>query len=178
MDIEDGGLKMVDVKSMFKALRVKWTQRYSDGNLAAWEVLFNEFTAPYGRELLFYCNVNYKQVKSWNNVPLFYKDMFNAYFDLVQPDKIDIASQCIWNNQHICIDKMPCFYKHLLDKGIKLVSDLFFCNGKIIHFKTWVNRGVQNKYFLHWRGIISAIPVVWKNILKEGFASESQWKEV
>ena len=27
-DIEDGGLKMVDVKSMFKALRVKWKKRY------------------------------------------------------------------------------------------------------------------------------------------------------
>ena len=28
-DIEDGGLKMVGVKSMFKALRVKWTQTYT-----------------------------------------------------------------------------------------------------------------------------------------------------
>ena len=27
----------------------------------------------------------------------------------------------------------------------------------------------QSKYFLHWRSIISAIPVTWKNILKKGF---------
>ena len=52
-DIEDGGLKMVDVKSMFKALRVKWTQRYSDGNHAARKVLLINSQLPMDESCFF-----------------------------------------------------------------------------------------------------------------------------
>ena len=91
-DVDEGGLKMVDVKSMFKALRVKWTQRYNDLNQAAWKSLLSYFFTPYGGDLIFYCNMNYDQVKELKNIPMFYKDMFNYYFDLIQPDKVKVYS--------------------------------------------------------------------------------------
>ena len=33
-NVEDGGIKMVNVKSMFKSLKIKWTQRYVNNNHA------------------------------------------------------------------------------------------------------------------------------------------------
>ena len=37
-NVEDGGIKiMANVKSMFKSLKIKWTQRYVDNNHAAWK---------------------------------------------------------------------------------------------------------------------------------------------
>ncbi len=57
-DIEEGGLKMVDVKSKFKALRVKWTQRYDNINQAAWKSMLSYFITPYGGDLVFHCNMN------------------------------------------------------------------------------------------------------------------------
>ena len=141
-DVDEGGLKMVDVKSMFKALRVKWTQRYNDLNQAAWKSLLSYFITPYGGDLM-----NYDQVKEWKNIPMFYKDMFNSYFHLIQPDKVKVYSQCIWHNQRICINNKSCFYDGLYSKGIMMVSDLFLEDGRIVPFDTWVDRGVSKKTF-------------------------------
>ena len=42
-NVEDGGIKMMNVKSMFKSLKIKWTQRYVNNNHAAWKNIFNVF---------------------------------------------------------------------------------------------------------------------------------------
>ena len=39
---------MIDVKSMVKALKVKWIQRYCNNDYAAWKDILNVFIEPYG----------------------------------------------------------------------------------------------------------------------------------
>ena len=85
--------------------------------------------------------MKHDQVKDWKNIPVFYKDMFNSYFDLMQPNKVKVLSQCVWHNQRICINNKPCFYKCLYSKGIMLVSDLFLEDGRAVPFNTWVDHG-------------------------------------
>ena len=99
---------MVNVKSMFKSLKIKWTQRYVSNNHAAWKNIFNVFIEPYGGKLIFYCNVDPKQVKTWKHVPPFYKDVLIFYYELIKPDLVNVISQCIWNNCKLIVGKKPC----------------------------------------------------------------------
>ena len=93
--MKKGGLKYWMLLSIFKALIVEWVQRYtgtgSDSSQAAWKTLLRSFSTPYGDVLVFYCNINSSQVKEWKNVPMFYKDMLNFYYELIQPDKVCLA---------------------------------------------------------------------------------------
>lgn len=169
-NIEDGGLKMVDIKSMFKALQIKWVQRFNDSiGSSAWKNIFKEFIAPYGGDLIFYCNLTASQVKLWKNIPLFYKNIIISYIELVQPDKLKVGCQCVWYNHHMLINGKPYFYKKFHNIGIKLISDLFNEDGKLVPFSELTARGLPKDYYLHWRGIIMSIPTDWKQVIKQGF---------
>lgn len=170
-DISDGGLKMVDVKSLFLSQKLRWVGRYNNSN-SNWKILFDEFLAPHGGDLVFHCNSSSKQVDKWHRVPIFYKDMLKSYFDLVNFNDDNPYTQCIWNNKHICINKKPCFNSLFLNCGIKLISDLFYENGEIIPFNAWHDNGVPNNCYLQWRSLIGAIPGAWKQALKQGFNRE------
>ena len=103
------------------------------------------------------------------SIPIFYKDMLISYFNFITPDSISPLRQCIWNNRHICVNQRPCFYQHFIDSGITLVSDLFDTDGTVFPFITLMRRGLPSKYNLQWQGIVSAIPLSWKLILRQGF---------
>ncbi len=172
-NFEDGGAKMVDVKSMFKSLKIKWIQRYVSDNCAAWKEVFNVFIEPYGGKLILHCNVDPKSVKTWKNIPLFYKDVLAFYFEFIKPNEVDVICQCIWNNCKIMVDKRPCkFSNNLYRCGMNLVSDLYTDDGNIIQFESWLIRGVPKSSFLQWRSIVAAIPTQWKEFLKRGFKRE------
>jgi len=146
-NIEEGGLKMVNINTMFKALRIKWVQRYQNENEAAWKKMFNTFMYPYGGSIIFHCNTNIMQVKNWKNVPKFYKEVLISYYELINPDEVDILSQRVWNNHRIYIDGVPCYDKHLFSGGVKLISDLFDANGNVINFSHWERKGVPRNCF-------------------------------
>ncbi len=167
-DIDEGGLKMVDVKSIFAAQKIKWVNKYNTTS-AHWKLFFNDFTASYGGSLIFHCNVNTKYIKKAKCIPIFYKDMLIAYFNFINPGERSPFQQCIWNNQYICINQKPVFYQHFLDCGLTVVSDLYYTDGTVIPFNVWVERGLSRKYYLQWRGMISAVPTFWKQTLKSGF---------
>jgi len=95
--------------------------------------------------------------------------MLISYFNFINPDSVSPLQQCVWNNRHICVNQKPVFYQHFLDCGVTLVSDLFDTNGAFVPFNTLTRRGLSSRYFLHWQGILSAIPLSWKHILRQGF---------
>ena len=100
------------------------SKRYNDNTSTAWKVNFEEFIAPYGGNLICYCNVNLSQVKKWNDIPIYYKDMLTSYFDFVKPDKVAFASQCVWN----------FFNQRFYDAGLKFISEVYNENGSLSHF--------------------------------------------
>ena len=100
-NIDEGGLKMPDTKSMFKALQIKSIQRYNNVSLAPWKLILKKYISPYGGNMIFHSNVKFSQVNKWNNIPLFYRKVLISYFDLVKPRDVKITSQCIYNNHCI-----------------------------------------------------------------------------
>jgi len=57
---ENGGLKMLDLESMVKSLRLAWLKRIFGENDGAWKSYLRVSLKPYGGLFLFYCNYDIK----------------------------------------------------------------------------------------------------------------------
>ena len=110
---ERGGLRMTDVDSMIKALRLAWIPRLLRGGHQNWKSVPNYFFDKYGG-LQFILNCNY-DVKYFEKLPNFYKEILK-YFrsDLKALYNSDLTSNrdiTLFNNKEILIGRKPLFNK-------------------------------------------------------------------
>ena len=68
----------------------------------------------------------------------------------------DDVADFIWYNKDIRINNKIVYCRNMMDCGLWTLHDLFDSNGAVISFETWRARGVHRKYFILWRGLISA----------------------
>ena len=60
---ENGGLKMIDLESMIKSLRLAWLKRIFQCNNGAWRSFLRFSLEPFGGLFfLFYCNYDIKEI--------------------------------------------------------------------------------------------------------------------
>ena len=140
---EDGGVEMIDLdvlqtthtsplKGMnyFKAIKVTWIKRLmsSDSN---WNVIGNHLINQFGRQNLI-LRITTSDI---NNLPVFYKQIFQACISTNKLEHCDIKSeytllrQPIWHNIHIQYKRKTLYFKKLIEKNIIFIKDLQFVNG-------------------------------------------------
>ena len=62
-DIEDGGLKMLDIQLMILAQRVMALKRFADGeNKGPWKITLSYFLSQVGGEFIFKCNFDIQKL--------------------------------------------------------------------------------------------------------------------
>ena len=71
---EEGGLKMMDLDSMIKALRLSWLKRFFSSNKGAWKTYLRYILKDYGGFLLFSCNYNIKDLSITSQ---FYRELIH-----------------------------------------------------------------------------------------------------
>ena len=59
---ENGGLKMIDLESMIKSLRLAWLKRIFQCNNGAWRNLLRFSLEPFGGLFFFHCNYDIKEI--------------------------------------------------------------------------------------------------------------------
>jgi len=166
-DYQVGGLKLPDFKIFLKASRIK----------QAIDLIFKlgDLNAPVpskyleGMGGLKHINVNLDVQKIPRNLPPLYKEVLQnwAEFTKFDPseDKSMILNQYIWNNRYIKIDNKSIFYKVFASFNINRLSDLCDTNGEF-KWEVVKSRGLEEKDYLRWAGVIHAIPKEWKSKLK------------
>ena len=106
-EYENGGLKMIDLGSMVKSLRLAWLKRIFGENEGAWKSYLRTSLKRYGGLLLFYCNYDIKDLY----VPsLFYSELLQWWSEF--RDGYDTKKewqQIVWNNKDIRINIKPVF---------------------------------------------------------------------
>ena len=156
---EAGGIKMIDVDNLIKALRLAWLKRIFSNNSATWKTYFMFLLKELGGPLIFSCNYNidYLSITS-----LFYKELLQwwSQFRNDFADQKDWSS-VIWNNKDIRINGKPVFYKKFFDFGIYSVRDLLFNLSNIESYNV-ISKELNKVNFLTWTG--HAIPLSLKKI--------------
>ena len=161
---EAGGIKMIDVDSLIKALSLAWLKRIFSNNSATWKTYFMFLLKELGQlggPLIFSCNYN---IDDLSITSLFYKDLLQWWSQFRNDfgDQKDWSS-VIWNSKDIRINGKPVFYKKYFDFGIYSVSDLLFNLSNIESYNV-ISKELKKVNFLTWTGLRHAIPLSLKKI--------------
>ena len=142
-DYERGGLKMLDLESMVKSLRLAWLKR-----------LFNDSNAVGGR---FFLNCNY-EVSDYMISSQFYHKLLLWWSEIRE----SFASEgdwkiIVWNNTEIRIDNKPVYYKNYFKSRIIYIHNLLFNLNTMDSYNYFSNKIVENN-FLQWAGLRHSVP--------------------
>ena len=175
-NFDDGGLKMVDIESQIKALKIMWVKRICDTTNGSWKV-----TVKYvlhlcgGVPLIFNFNCfpeDFDKIADVNNISMFYIEMLKSWFELKEErdttffaDPIEIKNQIIWGNSLINLKGKPLLFHHWIKSGFIFIGDIWkeeFLPVRDIRDKL-IN---TNNYIAEIVQIKASIPHAWKTTLR------------
>lgn len=160
-DYEKGGLKMIDLESMVKSLRLAWLKRLFNDSNATWKTYLLHLLKPVGGK--FFLNCNY-EVSDYTISSQFYQERllwwseFRESFASERDWKI-----IVWNNKEIRIDNKPVYYKNFLKSGIIYIHDLLFDLNTTDSYNYFSNK-IDKSNFLQWAGLRHSVPSHLKKI--------------
>ena len=128
-EYESGGLKMIDLESMIKSLRLAWLKRIFQCNNGAWRSFLRFLLEPFGGLFLFHCNYDIKEIHISSK---FYSELLQWWSEFRSVFDSRRECQCIlWNSKEIRVDNKPVFYKKkkkLFEQDVIFVNDLVCLN--------------------------------------------------
>ena len=141
--LNQGGLNMVDVESLFNSFKAQWINRIlsCDHNNDKWSFLPLMYLAKFGDlEIIKQFNFDEDYCFSYiDNVLPFWRDVIKCYSKLnnlgqnIISFKNSIFTQQIWGNRYINIKsnrkKKVFFFKNWVESGFIYIKDLKFING-------------------------------------------------
>ena len=145
LDYDEGGLKLVDLPTKNKSLKITWIQKIL-GSKATW-CTFAHNDLPIDNKLIWQCNLHKKDVKI-DCKPGFWTDVLSVWCDIncnTSQNLRDVEAEIIWFNHQIRDrNGKMLFVKELMIAGINTVS----------HFIDY-----QNHCFVRINGFINCTSV-------------------
>ena len=107
-NFKEGGLKMIDLQAHIKTLQSKWILKLLDKDEGQWKILPKYYYNKFGKNLII-LKFNLDNIKSLPNVdtiPLFYREVLNAWYTIkdtnqIPNEPVKIGNQIIWGNKYI-----------------------------------------------------------------------------
>ena len=169
---KEGGLGMPDFDIINKSLKAAWVKRLSVPECATWKSLPLEYLRDVGGEFIFSCNFSLKTLPRLSGLPLFYKNMLNAWQRIVghtPVSKNEVENEIIWNNKFVTIAGKSVFYRSWYEAGVKYVNDLTTEDGNLTTLNVFQYIFGIKTQFLQYLGLLNAIPASWKKTLKNNY---------
>jgi exonuclease III len=168
-DYEDGGLKMLDIKSFLHAQKAMWVKRLLSPDTASWKAIPMAFLdGLLGRDT-FKCNMECK-VKPLN-FPEFYWNVLEYWFSFKEltvkkKNAFEVRRESLWLNKNIKVNENEIRGKTWERSGIHIIHDILNENGT---FLSPVE--IENKYqikcnIMKYNTLKEAIPMEWRKTLK------------
>ena len=168
-DIEDGGLKMLDIQLMILAQRVMVLKRFADReNKGSWKITLSYFLSQVGGEFILKCNFDTRKLPVY--LPALYKECLDAWSVLNQSavsSYDDVVQQAIWNNKDITVEQRSIFKKDLFSKGIITIGDLLSDDGIFLKGVKVLNANLSPIEYFSLMSIVDAIPREWRQMIRQ-----------
>ena len=106
-NIENGGLKMPDVGSMIKSLKLTWIKRLIDGDTSFSKIASNHAKIPNIKHFIKYKN---EEKFLRHDMPSFYKQIFSYWFEIFSINPVthnEVLNEYIQKNKFILINDKP-----------------------------------------------------------------------
>ena len=151
-DKSNGGIKMIDVKTQFEALKAAWVPRLlkEQGDTCHWKELPLYYISKFGNNnyILKTSMIDTKMCKHIKKIPTFYQEVIVSYnkSKIVNENNLDI-NQPLFGNRLLTYGKegqKQCpYFINWINSGLCSVKDLRLINGKIDEH--YIYEKVQNK---------------------------------
>jgi hypothetical protein len=166
-NIEDGGLKLQDLPSKIKAIKLKWFK----------DLVCEELNTPWKAYVNTYFKEKVSRFMSYNcsakNMPpfhdKFYSELFKLWADMHHKEPStaeEICRQPICQNDFIKIGLKPLRCEDIGQYNIKFVQDLLNADGTLMNINQLNDKHNIKFPFMLYNGLVSAIPSKWKKMLK------------
>ena len=179
-NIENGGLKMVDIELCITSLKASWVKRLTDeNNKGDWKFIYMSLMEKYGGELIFESNFDSKEAKYMINKTSFLCNIVESWAKINFNNDIEnicIKNQNLWNNSFIKNKGKPLCYNKWLQLGIKSIAHIY--DSRLNTFYTFERLkqlyNINSSEFLNYYTITQSIPKRWKQIIKTQNITETQ----
>ena len=133
-DLDKGGLRMIDIEIMFKALKLAWIPRLLFPGSQNWRTVPDYYLHKLGRlNFLLRCTYNPKHL---NTLPSSYQSILMYFNELKNRYDFDQAQDLILiNNKEILVEGKPLFLRDWFNKGILSIQDLLDDAGNILSYQ-------------------------------------------
>jgi hypothetical protein len=176
--IEDGGLKMVDIDAMARALKCKWVHKLCDSENwdKKWASIPRFFFFHISMEE--FCASHYTEEMLPTLLPDFYRQCLISLSE-IKCDNLntlgDIKDQYIWYNKYITQKGKPLMFDDWYQKGIVKINDLLDINNNFVSLEYLVeNYDIKNSQYLQYNIIKCCIPNAWKRSLRNNKDSHEE----
>ena len=166
LDYEQGGLKLLSLDWMCKALQSKWVQN----DRLRPNGLFTEFRKQLvniDAETFWQINIHKKDIKKWFDKDNFVTDVCQAWSEInyyVPKSKENIIRQVIWFNSNLKVNEQPLWLKDWYKCGLNTVGQLFD-KGKPKKMEQIWNEFSKRINIIDYYKVLKAIPKEWSKIL-------------
>ena len=99
-----------------------------------WKSLPHEYLRDVGGELIFNCNFSLKTLPLLSGLPLFYRQVLNAWQRIVAHtplSKNEVENEVFWNNKFVTIAGKSVFYRSWFEAGVKYLKDVITEDGNL-----------------------------------------------
>jgi hypothetical protein len=172
-DIALGGIKMVDLETTAKVLKLKWITRLLDQPDDKWSniplMYFDKIN------MLDFCQSAFHRNYVPVNLPPFYKECLGYLLEIKSNDILttnDVKNQILWYNYNLLKGGQPYWIKTMYQAGIKRIGDLLNKRNEFLLHNDLEKRFGITINFLDFYSIRNAIPGAWKIMLKENIEGE------
>ena len=135
---EDGGFKMIDVRSQNKASKIRWMNRLIT-NQGIWSDYVLKKIRMEPLQLL-RCNIKYKDLPFNFEKGSMWDEIWDNWCEINYEENVNTAekvlNQQLWYNSHIKIGKRVAWYQKWSRGGINWISDIIATRRSIIRRPT------------------------------------------
>ena len=164
--IEQGGLKLVDLETKVKSLRLTWIRRLCDKSAGKWKALPRIFFETSSLPFFFSCNSrplnNLKGPKFYEQLQHYWCSLTN--YDIDSADKV--RNQIIWNNRFITIQNKPFLWQRWLSAGVYRINDILDDEGNFFNLNQMYEKYNIRTNFFELLQIRQSMPFDWRNLLR------------
>ena len=164
-DIEQGGLKLIEVEVFVQSIRSAWIRRLYMNQISTWRRIVQARLGEMDIRDLIRGSLCKKEIKKFK-IPQFYKNILIEYqgYNCKLLDNVkSIQQEIIWYNRSIRIGGKTVFIYSLYRHGIKYIDDLTRNNGAFMSLQDIKLKFPAIKVdFLTYNLLLRAIPQKWK----------------
>ena len=169
--IEQGGLKMICIKTMIKALNITWVKRLLSNVDAKWKQLSWHFLKL--NKTLIFSKLTFSLIETPKID--FYKQILSNWFEFINIEPItknDVLNENIHHNFNILVDGIPIDKQFTLGAEIKISNIYNSTEDAFLNITTLNSKNNTNLDILSYNSLITSIPKHWKQILRNKTLSD------